>query len=501
MTIRHLGLRAQIVLSLAALLTVVFGFTSVALLWVLRTSLQGQRRELGTVAAQVLVEGLAARLERESPAGAAARQLLRSSLGQAGIVAIGVFDDRGAQVSGCALAGDGPDLSGVSPLRPRPFQMERTGRTGDELLLVQPLSPGGGSVVAVVSLNVSADELSRLARPVLIYLITSGLLLLGFGYVALTTVIVRPLEALTRATEAVAQGRLDASVPVSGGREIAAAANAFNAMTRKLREQKERLESQLLELEQTTRQLGAAQEQLVRSAKLASVGTLAAGLAHEVGNPVSAILGLSEVLLEGGAERDEERDYVARIRNEADRVNRIIRDLLEYARSSSHPDELDGPASVSEAADTAVGLMSPQKTFRLIDVQVLVEDDLPPVALGVDGLTQVLLNLLMNAADAVAGQGEVRLRASLVEGDAVPEPLSPSAVLVEVSDTGPGVPDQLLQRIFEPFFTTKEPGQGTGLGLAMVEGIVARAGGLVTARNNPDRGLTVSLYLPLHVER
>jgi signal transduction histidine kinase len=415
-------------------------------------------------------------------------------------VAIGVFDAQGARVSGCALAGDGPDLMGVSPLRPRPFQLERTGRTGDEVLFVQPLGAGRGAVVAVISLGVSGDELSELARPVLIYLVTSGLLLLGFGYVALTTLIVRPLEALTKATEAVAQGRLDTSVPVSGGQEIAAAANAFNTMTRKLREQKERLESQLLELEQTTRQLGAAQEQLVRSAKLASVGTLAAGLAHEVGNPVSAILGLSEVLLDGGLEAAEVHDYVARIRNEADRVNRIIRDLLEYARSSSHPDEHDGPASIVEAADTAVGLMSPQKTFRLIDVQVLVEDDLPPVALSLDQLTQVLLNLLMNAADAVAGQGEVRLRASRVEGDDVPEPLSRPAVLVEVSDTGPGVPEDRLHRIFEPFFTTKEPGQGTGLGLAMVEGIVARAGGLVIARNNPDRGLTVSIYLPFYRE-
>jgi signal transduction histidine kinase len=500
MTLRHIGLRAQIVMSLAALLTVVFGFTSVALLWVLRSSLQGQRRELGVVAAQVLVEGLATRLQREGHGAVTSGRLLRSSLGQAGIVAIGHFDARGEPVAGCALDGDGPDLMGVSPLRPRPFQMVRAGREGEEVLLVQPIGTGLGSIVAVVNLGVSRAELSDLARPVLIYLMTSGLLMLGFGYVALTTLIVRPLESLTKATEAVAQGRLDVSVPVRGGREIAAAANAFNTMTRKVREQKGRLESQLQELEHTTRQLGTAQEQLVRSAKLASVGTLAAGLAHEVGNPVSAILGLSEVLLEGGLEGGEEQEYLGRIRGEAERVNRIIRDLLEYSRSSARLDEPDGPASIAEAADTAVKLMGPQKTFRLIDVQVLVEDDLPAVSLGVDQLTQVLLNLLMNAADAVAGQGEVRLRASLVVGDDVPEPLSvsPSAVLVEVSDSGPGVPVEHLQRIFEPFFTTKEPGQGTGLGLAMVEGIVARAGGMVTAHNNPDRGLTVSLYLPIH---
>lgn len=499
MNLRHLGLRAQIILSLAALLVVVFSFTGMALLWVLRASLESQRRELGTATATVFVEGVASRFEHElSPTEAAT--ILEASLGRAGIVAIGYYDALGEPVVRRALDGDGPELEGISTRRPRQFQTIRPAAdgSGDELLLIQPVRRGRGALAAVVNLGVTTAELGRLARPVLIYLLTSGFLLLGFGYIALTRLIVRPLELLTQATEQVAAGRVDVSVPVGGGREIASAATAFNTMTKRIRAQKERLEAQVGELERTTKELCSTQEQLVRSAKLASVGTLAAGVAHEVGNPVSAIMGLSEVLSEGGddLEAEERQEYQQRIQSEAERVNRIIRDLLEYARST--PEEMSGPTSVADAAEAAVGLMSPQKQFRLIDVQLVVEEDLPAVDIGMDPLTQVLLNLLLNAADAVSGEGLVVVRAKYLSETELPKrPGAEAAVQIDVSDSGPGVPEEELEKIFEPFFTTKDPGKGTGLGLAMCESIVSRAGGIVTAKNNAERGLTISLVLPL----
>lgn len=493
MGLRHLGLRVQIVLSLGALLAVVFSFTAMAMLWVLRVSIEQQRQELGEVAISAVAQGVAARL-RHRQDEAAVGAVLSSTLGRAGVVAAALYDGRGELVASRSLDHQPFDLDGIDPRRPRPFHSLRRARQGrvDHLLVIHPLGRGRGAVALRATLGPSPAELGRLARPVLIYLLSSGLLLLVFGYVALTNLMVRPLEALTRATDQVTHGRLDVSVPVRGGRELASAAVAFNTMTKRLKEQtsrleqqKEQLELQLGELEQTTAELQTTQVQLVRSAKLASVGSLAAGVAHEVGNPVSAILGLSEVLLEGDLEPEESQDYLGRIRHEAERVNRIIRDLLEYARSS--PEAQCGLCSVAEAADAAVGLMAPQKTFRLIDVQVIIDDDLSPVCLSLDQLTQVLLNLLMNAADAVGGEGEVRLRARRAE----------EAVRIEVSDSGPGVPDDQLEQIFDPFYTTKDPGEGTGLGLATCEGIVARAGGTVSARNKPGGGLTVTLELPL----
>lgn len=343
-------------------------------------------------------------------------------------------------------------------------------------------------MVAVVSLGVSAEDLNRIARPLLIYLFTSGLLLLGFGYFALTRLIVRPLEELTRATERVAEGSLEVTVPVRGGREIASAAMAFNVMTRRLKDQKIKLERQLEELEQTAQELCATQDQLIRSARLASVGSLAAGVSHEVGNPISAIMGLAEVLSEGGLEPEEERDYIERIRRESERVNRIIRDLLEYARLRPEADEEEAGV-ISEAVDAAAGLLSPQKSFREIELTCSIEEDLPPVLPATDQLTQVLVNLLMNAADAMEGKGRVEVRAYHPEGG--------DRVMVEVTDSGPGVPDDDLERIFEPFYTTKEPGMGTGLGLALCEGIITRAGGVISAKNGERCGLTISLGLAI----
>jgi signal transduction histidine kinase len=359
--------------------------------------------------------------------------------------------------------------------------------------LIEPVGPGLGGVAAIVSLAPPGAQLATLARPVLVYLFTSGLLLLVFGYVALTRLIVRPLEMLTAATAKVASGRLDVTVPVQGGWEIAAAAQAFNEMTRRLREQQDRLNQKVEELERTAHELRATQNQLIRSAKLASVGSLAAGLAHEVGNPISAILGLSEVLLDGETDANESREYIDRVRREAERVHRIVRDLLDYARPA--PTDADGPSAVAEAVDAAVSLLSPQKSYRSVDIQVVGDPSVPPVALGLDQLTQVLVNLMMNAADAVGGEGDVRV-GFVVDVIASGDTRATPAVRISVSDSGPGVREDEIPRIFEPFYTTKDPGAGTGLGLALCEGIVTRAGGTIEAHNQPGGGFVVSIALP-----
>ncbi len=486
MNVKHLGLRAQIMLSLATLLVVVFGFTSISFLWVLRASLSAQQREFGMSAAEVIVQGVAHRMRSGVSEGDATR-VIEPIVGTSGIVAMGVYDSSAQPVTQRTLSGGDLDLGEIDPRRPRPFRLtrERADGRGDEVILVHPIGHGRGSVVAVVSLQASGVELRRMARPLLIYLFTAGILLLGFGYFALTTLIVRPLEILTRATEQVAQGRLDVTVPLSGGREIAGAAAAFNFMTKRIKEQKTELEEHLRELETTTGELKATQAQLVQSARLASVGSLAAGVAHEVGNPVSAIMGLAEVLQEGELEGDEETEYVERIRKEAERVNRIIRDLLEYARPT--PDQEEMPGSIAEAVDAAVGLLSPQKTFRDVTVQVMLDEGLPPVRPGTDQLTQIMVNLLMNAADAMDGEGDVRIRAESLEDD--------ERVHVQITDSGPGVPEEELDHIFEPFYSTKDPGSGTGLGLALCEGIITRERGTVSATNSKHSGLTVNLIL------
>jgi signal transduction histidine kinase len=485
------------VLSLAALLAVVISFTALAVVWLLRTTLVQERRELVTAATELVVAGVVDRVRLGSSRPEIER-FVGATVGRWGLLAMAWYDAEGRPVVQRATTGGGSVLHGIDPRRPRPFRTIRPGSSGSagQLVWIEPIGQGQGSVVAVVTLGVTHAAVWRFARPVLLYLGTSGILLLIFGYVALTSLIVRPLDGLTRATEEVSRGRLDVSVPLEGGRELARAAEAFNRMTARIHDQRETLHKQLRELEEAAEEVRSIQEQLVRSAKLASVGSLAAGVAHEVGNPVSAILGLSEVLLEGDNDPEEERDYMERIRREAERVSGIIRDLLEYARPGS-PTDQQGPASVEEALEYTLGLLRPQKTFRQIEVRQLVAE-VAPVDLGQDPLSQVLLNLLLNAAEAIAGEGTIEVQVQSAYLPAVPGRRLHRipAVEVRIADSGPGAQDENLPHLFEPFFTTKEPGAGTGLGLAMCEGIVERAGGSLTAANRPAGGFVVILTLP-----
>jgi signal transduction histidine kinase len=212
----------------------------------------------------------------------------------------------------------------------------------------------------------------------------------------------------------------------------------------------------------------------VRSERLASVGRLAAGLAHEIGNPISAILGFQELLLAGGLDEAERRDFVERMRKETERIHRVLRDLLDFARPAASDggrrDEAGPPGDVAEAARDVTALVKPQRAFRDVAFTVDVPESLPKVVLSEERLVQVMLNLLLNAADAVGERGKVALRAEAVD----------ALVRVEVEDSGAGVRTSMLPRLFEPFATSKEVGKGTGLGLAVCRGLVEAAGGTIT---------------------
>jgi signal transduction histidine kinase len=177
------------------------------------------------------------------------------------------------------------------------------------------------------------------------------------------------------------------------------------------------------------------------------------------------------------------------MRHEAERVNRIIRDLLDYARANPEPVEEVG---LVEVIDGTVGLLAPQKPFRTIEIQVTVPSDLPPVQANRDRLRQVLVNLLLNAADAIGeGGGTISVRAeraAVLSGAA--------AVRVLVADSGPGIPAELMDTLFDPFVSSKPPGAGTGLGLAVSQAIVDGLGGIIRAWNPSGGGACFELLLP-----
>lgn len=319
------------------------------------------------------------------------------------------------------------------------------------------------------------------------YLGLTALVVLLMSYVLLTYFIVRPIDGMRRASERMAEGNLRTSVPVRGAAEVARLASAFNEMASQIRADRASLQNRLEELERATAELTTAQEQLVRSARLAAVGRLSAGVAHEIGNPLAAIRGLLDLMGSGDLEPDEEKEFVARVQRETERIHHTIRDLLDFSRHEPQQGgRIESSASLSEVVSDTVKLIDRQSRFRDISVELRVEESLPRVRGDHERLRQLLLNLLFNSADALSGRGTIQVSASAVNG----------TVQLVVSDDGPGINDEILDQVFDPFVTTKPAGQGTGLGLAVCHTIVDRLGGSIRAENRNDGGAAFEVSLP-----
>jgi len=394
-----------------------------------------------------------------------------------------------------------PDISTLSRSRP----MLRSG-----LRLQIVLSLAGLLVLAFVPLffavaslteaalgataGVAVARAAPLVRLVALYMVVFGLALLVFAYFSLTRLIVRPIDELVDAADRVASGARTLRVPRTGARELLDLSASVRSMAERLISEEAALLLKVDELTETTNRLTRTQAQLVRSERMASVGRLSAGLAHEVGNPIAALIGMEDLLLEGGLSPEEQRDFLQRMRRETERIHSIIRDLLDFARPEEPRKEGEAPeperAEVERVVDDVVALARPQKDFRGVRIEAEIDAGLA-VTMSANRLTQVLLNLLLNAGAALASaprdEGRIRLRAVAAEG---------SKVRIEVEDNGPGVAPAMRDRMFEPFATTKEVGQGTGLGLAVCRGLVESAGGEIGLDGSFASGARFYVELP-----
>lgn len=393
-----------------------------------------------------------------------AREQAAMALGRA--VATDVLDARDHGTAGSVdrllLAHSAHVVDAEAP--PREGARVVQGASGRQIEVVTPLGPQ--ALVMRVSLGDSGDRGAALVRLVALYMVTFALALLVFAYFALTRLIVRPTEQLVGAADRVASGARTLRVPKRGARELVDLATSVQTMAEKLIAEEAKLLLKVEELTQT-------QAQLVRSERMASVGRLAAGVAHEIGNPIAAIMGMHELLQDSELPLDTQRDFLQRMRRETERIHGVLRDLLDFAR----PEEREEPgappppaADVRAVVTDVVALARPQRAFREARIETDIEDS-PHVKLAAPKLTQVLLNLVLNAGAAVAA-------AKKREGLVVVRARSKGAqVRIEVEDDGPGIDPKVRGRLFEPFVTTKEVGEGTGLGLAVCRGLVESAGG------------------------
>ena len=346
---------------------------------------------------------------------------------------------------------------------------------------------------------------------VLLVLFGANVLIFGlFGVTLLRRRIVGPLHRLAGSVREIGEGDLPATLPVEGVGEIEELGTAFNEMQEALATRTGALEKAVVELRQANQSLLQAREGLDRAERLAMVGSLAAGVAHEVGNPMGALLAFLEVAGRDGGISDASRRCLTRASEQGERVRVILRQLLDFSRL---PQVEHGPIELEEIARQVVELVAAQERYADIDFVVEAEADVVPAMGDASLASQILLNLAINAAATVEGgedrrislhlSGEARRRRSGDERGS-PEQVGRSDMIVcHVGDSGPGVPAELASRIFDPFYTTKAPGEGTGLGLANARRLAEEMGGSVELVESGSAlgGALFCFRLPVYVEQ
>lgn len=351
--------------------------------------------------------------------------------------------------------------------------------------------PKGQEILGILDVTVSLATMraesvayrnQTVVMSVLMLSLTWGILTL-----ALRKFVHKPVRQLVRHTAQVAEGDLEGAVPEDWSDELGELARAFNAMTLSLRKARQELQdwAKTLEskVEKRTHELHQMQAQLVRSEKLASLGELVAGIAHELNNPLTGVLVFSSMLGKNDRLDADAKNDVEVIVRETQRCATIVKGLLEFSRESIPQTRR---SSLNAVMDNTLALIGNQSFFH--DVVIVKEygEGLPDVLVDPNQMEQVFINMLLNASQAMSGKGTLTI-ATL----RAPEP---GWVAVQVRDTGSGIPEENLGRIFDPFFTTKS--KGTGLGLSVSYGIVQNHGGRIEVQSTLGEGTTFTILLP-----
>ncbi len=263
---------------------------------------------------------------------------------------------------------------------------------------------------------------------------------------------------------------LNAAIVYDGGREVATIGFFHD----------------LREINRVREELEKTQLQLLQAEKMASLGKLAAGVAHQLNNPLSGITLFTKLVMEDYELEDGAKSDLCRVLQDAERCRDTVKELLEFTRQTRH---LMRPHDINRAISRTLFLLENQTLFQNIAIEKDLDPRLPKVHSDIQQLNHLFMNIILNAAQAMEGKGRLTVETAYLPAKEL--------VHIRISDTGPGIPEHILPHIFDPFFTTKEEGEGTGLGLSLVYGIVENHGGQIKAENRPGQGATFSIELPL----
>ncbi|GAB3758965.1 ATP-binding protein [Ramlibacter monticola] len=363
-------------------------------------------------------------------------------------------------------------------------------------------SPEKEPVLGVVDITYSLDQANEhlTTHVVRMMLVSLGFVLLvsvSVGWL-LRRLIYRPLRDLARGSERIASGDFDQAIPVRSADEFGQLARSTNTMMAALKKSRQELEDWVATLgekvKERTEELRLAEAEVARGEKLAAIGQLAAGIAHELNNPLTGVLTFTSLMRQkapAGSQDAEDLDLVIR---ETRRCASIIRRLLDFAREKP-PEKAE--VDLNEIARETVRFV--ERSAALQQVQITLEADpgLPRLHADADLLKQVLMNILVNAQQAIPAAGRVTVRTRLHPARKLPLRDPQPVVEIAISDTGCGIDKANLQRIFEPFYTSKEVGKGTGLGLSVSYGIVKAHGGEIEVESTVGAGSTFHVFLPV----
>ena len=353
----------------------------------------------------------------------------------------------------------------------------------------------GSALVMGVDLAPVYQRLQRNQKIIFSYLLVNVLILAILGLYRMFSLIVKPVESMIRSTE----NYLSATDGLFLGAEndqseFGQLKLALNSMFGRIASDKEALEKSVSSLEEANKNLVEAHREMVRAEKLASVGRLSAGLAHEIGNPVGIIQGYVELLKQPGAPDEEREQFGKRALQELERINRLISQLLNYARSA--PQEMNSVAVDGELFEGVMEMVALEKESAAITVESTIAPGLQ-VRGDREALRQVMLNSLLNSVDAIKSaapaNGSIRISA-----ESVTDASGTEQVEIRICDNGTGIEPAHLDKLYDPFFTTKETGKGTGLGLFVSHSIIEAHDGKLWLENNEEKGVTLFVTLPVY---
>lgn len=492
---RSWGLRSELVISASLLVGAALLFVALLLLRLTETRLLEQRVTLLSRQAQ----SLPALLDGQAPSRLAA--LIKNYAATNQLAAWQLRDHR-EQILG--QSAPPPNIEAALKIRqtllwqqqavqlhyPPFWQTALARQPAPRYLDISLAIAAAGATTLVLHLRHDLNDISRqlaeLYRLALACCLGYGLVLVGAAVFILNRTVVQPLTQLTVGTLKISQGDLKQRLDLAGPREISTLGASFNRMAESLEQHAEQQQQQLHALQTTNQQLLSTRQQLAHSERMASVGNLTSGMAHELGNPLSAVIGYLE-LLKRSVTQPLSRDYLQRAMQESERMDQLLKDLLDFAA----PDTATAAADCDPAAVVRQCwlIMEQQGVFKQHRASNQVPDALPRVTIAAHKLQQILVNLLLNARDATPADGTITLSAHSERDH--------QQLQLSVTDSGHGLSVAQQQAIFDPFFTTKAPGCGRGLGLYVCYQLVHDCGGQLQVRSRPHHGSCFTVTLPV----